>query len=361
MLKSHNLSKLATLAFIWLFALLVLCSCTPGSSEAEDQAQELESQPTAVPTPLSQGLRYQSWLAGAHADTYALEKGPNTYCAKCHSPQNWDRAAAIGDPPGCVSCKFPNEPEPRIAVSNPLVPEEEWQSIDCQVCHRVEEGIVDPEPAWLDIPTGYYESIASTTALCEECHRDTETLRHGREVSGSAHDGFECTDCHNAHDLTASCTGGGCHIGIAIPIPAVLPEHKDQVNTEECTGCHGSVPDIHMNILEETPVFCMECHGHLMGSGERAALRLGHGSMHEKLACVTCHDGSDLQVGPVEGGSPGEQETWITFRSTQLLGRSSTEPYISHNILLNVNCQRCHFPDNPWALPEDVEELVDGD
>lgn len=296
----------------WLFpiilslALLAMAGCAPDTG-AEPIAAESEVQPTRTVTPDPRLAAIQeAWEQGPHADTYALEKGPNTYCARCHSPANWDPAAVIDPPPNCVSCKFAFEPEPRIAAGNPLVDQAEWESITCGVCHRVEDGEVQPEMAWYDRQTGYYESVSSSTNLCSHCHRDTETLRHARLLGDKAHADFSCTDCHDAHDTTASCGGVDCH--------------EDVIAAREGQEVQGE--DEHK----------------------------GHNTAHAEVACVACHDALGLEVGPLEG-----QAVWMTFRTVELLGRSSTEAYQSHQLRREVDCGRCHFAGNEWGLSEDVD------
>jgi hypothetical protein len=56
-----------------------------------------------------------------------------------------------------------------------------------------------------------------------------------------------------------------------------------------------------------------------------------------------------LDVGPAEG-----ENVWITFRTTELLGRANTEAYQSHALQRSVMCERCHFADNPWGLTAPV-------
>ena len=351
-MKNHHLAQ-----HTWQISLLFLTILLIGCQSVEDHTVSAE-QPTAEtspqPTVSAQADYWTAWQSSPHAQTYALEKGPNTYCARCHSPQNWDMAAKVDRPPNCVSCKFPNEPEPRIAQSNSLVPEEEWQDIGCAVCHRMENGAADAEVVWLDVRTNYYETVTSTTELCEKCHADTETLRHGRDVSGGAHADFACTDCHDAHTVAASCTTSGCHADFTDRYPEIIVEHQDQVNDKECTDCHPSVADIHMNALEEMPVVCMDCHEYLMGEHAQVRYQAAHSNLHATVTCVACHDGAALEVGPAPG-----QEQWVTFRTTSLLGRETTAPYQSHNVQLAVDCVHCHYPDNPWELMVDIEELPD--
>lgn len=266
--------------------------CQPASPpRAIEPTTRAEPAPPPLTNP-AQAQHWEAWEESPHAHTYDLEKGPNTYCAKCHSPANWDPSAKIDDPPQCVSCKFAFEPSPRTAKSNPLVPEEDWANIDCAVCHRIEHGLVASSIAWFDKASGYYETVASPTALCEKCHLDNETLRHKRDLGDGAHADFTCTDCHNAHTTRASCAD--CHDAQAIAdVPA------------------------------------------------------GHDLAHASVACATCHDASGLEVAPLEDGS-----LWMPFRTRELLGRVIREPYQSHHIQLKVDCQRCHFRDNPWNLDE---------
>jgi hypothetical protein len=262
------------------------------------------SSPTATeipPTPTpDQSAYWAAWDESLHAHTYSLEKGPNTFCARCHAPQNWDPQAVVDPPPNCVSCKFANEAEPRIAVSNPLVPETEWMNIGCDVCHRVENGLVTPGYFWYDKLTGYYETMPTTTMLCEKCHLDDDILQHAVSLDGSAHAGFVCTDCHDAHTTAADCLA--CHA-------------DDVLVTPVQTG--------------ETPT----------------SADIGHGHIHSSVSCVACHDSSGMAVDYDEG-----QGVWITYRQTELFGVASQSPYLSHTLQLQVDCTRCHYSGNPWDL-----------
>jgi hypothetical protein len=240
------------------------------------------------------GLIWTAWRQSPHAATYALNKGPNTYCARCHSPRNWDPRATVDPPPDCVSCKFDFEAQPRLAQGNPLVAAGDWASIGCDVCHLTVDGQTTADLAWLNTATGQYEPVADATALCGHCHADTEVLRHRRDLGGQAHSAFTCAACHDAHSTQASCTAADCHAGAG---------------------------------LSATPV-------------------PGHDDAHVSVACVGCHDAGTLAVAPVE-----DSGLWITWRTTELLGRSQSEPYQSHNLQRAVDCQRCHYPDNPWQLP----------
>jgi hypothetical protein len=290
--------------------------------------------PTPTPDPTYEAA-VASWLISDHAHTYALEKGPNTYCARCHSPANWDPAAVIDPPPNCVSCKFAFESEARVAEGNPLIPEEEWVNIDCTVCHLVEDDSVDPQVTWLNPVTGYHETITNSTALCEKCHRDTESgLTHTRELGNGAHADFVCTDCHDPHSTKASCTQAGCH-------------HVTVTNNSECDQCHPDALGSHtMEQLHSGGHDCMGCHGDLVGLPMDGTKTLAHEPIHQsKVLCTACHDASGLEVKPLE-----QDGVWVTWRTTEGPLGETTEVYQSHTLQREVDCTRCHYAENPWGL-----------
>jgi len=285
------------------------------------------SPPTAISVDQSQFL--EKWEAGPHANTYDLSKGPNTYCSKCHAPRNWDPQAVIDPPPNCVSCKFAFESETRIAEGNPLVPEEQWLDIGCTDCHRESEGIIDSEMAWWDQAAGRYVLAADAISLCGRCHTDTETIRHRRDLGNAAHADYQCSDCHDPHSVATNCTDSGCHtannaqkhFGGPVPTPV------DDMHPNGVTGVCGGT----------------ECHAQATAVARTESSM--HDPAHANVSCIACHDASGLEVGPMEEGG-----LWMTFRTTDLLGRSTTKPYQSHAIGLEVDCSRCHFEGNPWQL-----------
>ncbi len=291
-------------------------------------------QPTATLTIMEQGpMEWGAWEFGPHAAIYDLSKGPNTYCARCHSPANWDPQAIIDAPPNCVSCKFQNEADVRIAAGNPLVPEAEWKGVECSTCHRIQDGKLVAEPAWHDQETGYYESIESTSELCEKCHMDTETLRHKRELGDQAHAGFTCTSCHDPHSMEASCSQSGCH-NVSGGISAVPAGHPPMAFTS-CTqqGCHIGTG---FSTKPAMTAVVNVTWNHQDGR-------------HIAVTCVACHDASDMQVKYLE-----EENMWVVFRTKELLGQYSEEVYQAHAITRTVNCARCHYVGNPWGLAESV-------
>ncbi len=260
--------------------------------------------PSATPelvTPilsLEQATIETAWANSPHANTYNLEKGPNTYCARCHSPENWDSTAKIDSPPNCLSCKFPNESQVRIASSNSLVSQEDWKNIGCEICHNVQDGVVSAQTAWLDIETGYHEATSQPDQLCTKCHMDTATLKHGIDLGNQVHKGFSCINCHEPHSTTASCVSSGCHADLK-----------------------------NVSVDKTSPVY--------------------HSNIHAMVNCVACHDASGMDILNPEGGT-----NWTTYRTVQSVQGPVSEIYSSHNLQRTVNCQKCHFSGNPYGLPD---------
>jgi hypothetical protein len=295
----------------WLIlpVMLIPCllgSCGTGGSAAVQPAAPTPAEPSPTAPPAISAQHPEIWAAwetGPHAAPYDLGKGPNTYCSRCHSPHNWDPAARVDPAPSCVSCKFPFEAEPRIAVSNPLIPEEEWAGIDCAACHLVTGGMVQADLRWFNPQSGYAETLASSTALCEKCHRDTETLRHARTPQGDLHAEYTCTSCHEPHTAQASCSTAACHPDVT-------------------TARQGAAPAPHP----------------------------GHDPAHASVSCGACHDASGAQI-----ALDPETGEWHTLRTVEVLGRASASAFQSHSLAREVDCARCHFGGNPWGLPELLE------
>lgn len=308
--------------------------------------------PPTPTLPPDQLLIWEAWERSSHADSYDLEKGPNSYCARCHSPANWDYTAAIDPPPNCVSCKFSSEPEPRIAINNPLIPEDDWAGIGCYVCHQMEGREAAPQFAWYDNATGYYETITTTTELCEKCHVDTNRfLHHQRDLGQDVHAGFTCTDCHDPHDPYASCADIGCHQDVAAQRKLLLDQHANIKEIDTCLECHTGGMDTHtMEVQRNGDNNCLICHDYLVNFSTDELPPVEHSSVHSKVDCVACHDASGLAVGPIEG-----EEIWAAFRTVESPFGLVSEPYQSHNLQRTVACDRCHYIDNPWGITGSVE------
>ncbi len=259
--------------------------------------------PTAVPrTPLyDEATAQKLWEAGPHNNAYDLYRGPNTYCAMCHSPRNFDPEAKVGKPPNCWSCKFPTDKAVRISPNAPLIPEEEWAKIGCDTCHPDKKG---PELAMWNNGTGTYDPVLTTTQLCEKCHTDSlGGSRHKIRLGGGAHSNQIttttyrpelCTDCHDPHSGEASCSNSECHTDVLDPAKQIE----------------------------------------------------GHDGDHANLTCVACHDASGMTLGFDEASKKWVSGTSEVSRS----GALTFTPEFSHDFAKSVDCDRCHFEQNPWNL-----------
>lgn len=270
--------------------------------------------PTPEPTPLPDQAEFiAAWEGSPHGNTYGEGKGPNTWCSRCHSPQNWDPESYIGPPPSCFSCKFPTDDEMRSAEGNPFIPEEEWVGIPCETCHMMENGVVTQGIAWLNPVSMEHEQLNTPNELCGKCH--VTTVGTGNPVRSAV-----------SHEVYL---GGPAHLNYAGFIDEVKPPTY-------CTDCH----DPHT----QQPAQCQDCH-----EIDKAAHAGGkYVVMESQLTCMACHDASGAEVGPnPDEASDGKWTTLLTE-----VGRSgpTTSVIVSHSIQYVVECNRCHFEENPWGL-----------
>jgi len=268
-------------------------STSPGESQDESQGESSSAPPTTKPEEAESdpAAIEAAWQSSEHAKSFVVDAaGQNNSCAQCHAPVNW-LPSMDTLPESCFVCKFELEDPP------PYIPEDSWDHISCKVCHPIDrDDNIQPEIAWLEIPVlEEYADVASPTELCLKCHGPVDIPLHGKIELVSAHADYQCTDCHQAHQATATCVSEACHSDVIDPV-------------------------------EPIP---------------------GHDADHQSVMCVACHDGSGMQVGPDE-----ESGLWNTFA----LGSTDAETFAfaSHNIVLESNCDRCHYVDNPWGLSVEV-------
>lgn len=261
----------------------------PSDSSPEEDPIEAPAE-SAPEEPQTPETIQASWPSSPHAVTFVVSAdGKNSTCARCHSPANF--VPTMDDmPPSCSSCKFEVKDPP------PYIEESAWSSIQCNVCHEVKKNKVQPEVKWLEIAQiEQYAEVASSTELCLKCHAPANIADHWAITLEGSHAGMGCSDCHDPHDATASCTASGCH--------------EDTLNASE-------------------PI-------------------AGHDEAHKSVACTACHDAGGLDVGP---GS--ENGIWSTFISIK--DGSEQKAITSHNLTIEAPCERCHFAGNPWELSEDA-------
>ena len=257
--------------------------------------QKLASAATATPAPVAARVATRGELAAAqavwavsrHANTYDTGLGANTTCASCKSPQNWDPAAIAAQEAAhdCASCKRePGKPRPELAGGVP-VPQSEWQSIGCDVCHEPVGNSYSTAISFWNQQSGAYEPVENSTELCGKCHEGS----HGFEViweqaNSPAHRGWDCTRCH---------------------------------------GSHGS------------PVTCADCHDMTIGRGAQA-----HAQHPEKMVnCTACHDAAGLGIWQDPNAGSRHYGTYAPQRFGHAL-----RSWPSHDIQAAVDCRRCHHP-----------------
>lgn len=266
-----------------------------------------------------------AWENSPHGNTYDLGKGPNTYCSRCHSPQNWDPASTVDAPPNCVTCKFPTDSELRIATTMDFVSEEDWVGINCETCHQINNGTIQGI-AWLSPLTREYQEVKTPNELCTKCHLKSQGVSYtgGRGVS---------------HEIYL---GGSAHKNWAGMLTNVR-------KPEYCTDCH----DPHSQIAKQ----CADCH--TINEAEHAAGK--YMEMKGTVTCMACHEASGMQVGPHP--DPAMGGAWVPIvTAVNRAGALTSTATVSHSIQWLVACDRCHAANNTYDLPvltaagEPVEE-----
>jgi len=277
---------------------------------------EVEAPVEEIPLPDNTAI-LASYAASPMGNNYDLGKGPNTYCSRCHSPQNWDPASTTDRPPNCVTCKFPTDEEVRMATTMDFVAEEDWVGIACETCHLMEGKVSTGILAWLNQLTGEHEPVNSPNDLCTKCHLTSSG------VSASGGTGV-------AHEIYL---GGSAHKNWAGVLTDV---HRPDL----CSDCH----DPHT----QAPLQCDTCHAavltldtHIKGTNEE----------HANVSCMACHDATEAEVAPHPDEEMGGE--WVTvLNSIDRAGNPSSAAIVSHSPQWLVNCDRCHFAENPWELTE---------
>jgi hypothetical protein len=312
--------RLLLLAGVVILMAFVLGACADAETPAPTDVPPSPAPPTATsppPTPKPTDLPDQSAQVAAVAanshNLYDVGHGPNTWCTRCHSPQNWDPEAFQGPPPDCFTCKFPHEEEMRVAPGNAFVPEEEWVGVPCETCHVIADtGVVTEGIAWFNPIKEEYQAVSNSTELCEKCHVTTTGNAFGSAVD---------------HKITL---GGSAHLNYGGFLGEVAPPTF-------CADCH----DPHT--LE--PKQCVDCHEGIPASDTH--MKGYNALMLDKVSCIGCHDASGADVGPPPDDPGG---VWVTQLTTMGRGGPSTDVIVSHSIVYEVSCDRCHFDGNMHEL-----------
>lgn len=259
------------------------------------------------------------WEGSAHGNTYSVNKGPNTYCSRCHSPQNWDPESRADDPPNCVTCHFAHEAEMRFAETMEFVAEEDWVGIGCDTCHVTEGDMIDVTGfAWYNPISAEYQTVDTPNQLCGMCHTNS---------TGVSTTGGRGVD----HEVIL---GGSAHNNWAATLGERRPDY--------CTDCH--------NPHTQRPLGCIDCHEGVTTLETHAGGGTANATHLAAVSCIACHDASGAEVGP----HPDEAMGGIFTTVETAMGRSgtvTTTPILSHSVQWLVDCERCHFEENTWELP----------
>ena len=193
---------------------------------------------------------------------------------------------------------------------------QEGDEVNCDICHRSENGIMTNEVVWLNQNSGQYETVNDYSDLCSNCHE-------GYDHAESAHKNFTCLECHDHHSAGAACLD--CHKQVkeaSLQVPATpISDHTTGTDTLcNGSGCHSMATQV-----AEGPFSI-------------------HGAQHTKVTCAACHDAEGLQVGPLQDGT-----VWVSW-SSSWLNNNPAAPFNSHNLQYQVDCKRCHYENNPWGL-----------
>lgn len=280
----HSLSRFCEIIML-LAACGLLSGCGKPRPACATEPPAAGSTPQATEVALDPEQVQLLWEAGPHASSQAFENnGEDGSCARCHALESWAPTevelplswSQAGIAPGTTLARAQGE----------------WSPVGCAVCHQGEPEAIEGEIAWLEVPPALvYSPVESVTELCEKCHLAGDVENHLSVAVSGSHVEMTCTDCHDPHDGTASCTGSGCH----------------EPFTLECEPI-------------ET-----------------------HDKPHMEASCAACHDADGLDIDWNDA-----DQAWDTVIRDATGG--GYRPYASHALVLQVACERCHEPGNhPWG------------
>lgn len=308
-----------------LLLTLLITGCQPTASApqiekvVETVIHTVVVEPTPMPTeepppPPDYSDIMAQWEQSPHGNTYDLGKGPNTYCSRCHSPQNWDPESTVDAAPNCVTCKFATDAELRIASTMDFVSEEDWVGITCETCHRMDDGVVQGI-AWYNPLSGQHVDVNTPNEICTNCHLTSQGVSStgGRGVT---------------HEIYL---GGSAHKNWA----GMLSTER---RPEYCSDCH--------NPHTQEPKGCLDCHE--INAAEHA--KGSYPMMASKVTCMGCHEASGMDVGPHPSEAMGG--IWVpVVTEMSRSGQMTSSAVISHSVQWLVSCDRCHFDGNVHELP----------
>jgi hypothetical protein len=198
----------------------------------------------------------------------------------------------------------------------------------CEKCHSSEEGAMATQMVWTDESSGQVEIISSPSQLCTKCHADEAKSSGSQDAVQLAHSDFECTNCHDAHNLEASCTDSTCHADIQSIISAQVekPSFHTGLGDPDSYMCGGTVCHDLAKQVANMPVY--------------------HQPLHRNVPCHVCHDVSGMMV------IMEDEQSWMTVIDSGQGTGAELLPQISHTIGFQVQCEKCHYVGNAWSLNE---------
>ena len=216
-----------------------------------------------------------------------------------------------------ASVAAPTDPANQIAAAAP-----------CTACHQQDAGAsIGSNLAWWDPTAGQYRPAADVNELCQKCHPQTGIAKQASAGDASIHAGFQCTACHDPHTTVASCSNATCHQNV---------RQTNDLPPSTPTGGHPHVG----------APFCGGGSCHPAATAAAMQPRSVHGGAHVNVTCQACHAAGDLKAGPGKDGGP-----WVIWQAADQAGAPAEVPYFPHITQVKVDCQRCHFGENPWDLP----------
>ena len=185
---------------------------------------------------------------------------------------------------------------------------------------------------------------ADLPTSCQSCKIPFEVKEPTEPVSEADWLSVECNICHVVE--AGGTVSQVSWLNAMKTMPGEPPVYDTvSSNTELCVKCHTDTGTFlykrDMGISTHTSEECISCHDTHSLEASCTSCHAdpipGHDEEHTNIACIACHDASGLDIGPVEG-----ENKWTTFRNG--------DPYVSHNLQLEVDCTRCHYANNSWGL-----------
>ncbi len=240
-----------------------------------------------------------------------VDKASSTWLNSSHANS---RFGASDSKNNCALCKSPTNYNDTLKLSNPVIAEQDWDGIQCRVCHNLHNRSVSgisgyPVAFYNATASSYvnysvYDKVSNNTELCEKCHQPGGS--HDSKFAGTHKDtlGFTCTSCH----MNASFSRG-------------MHEFKVENTTSPATGCE-------------------VCH-----KSENHTFQFT--SLHtDKADCLGCHDQmyTAANVTGYAVTSDGNYGVWNDsgIVTTWHLSHGSPATYKPHNISKDVKCDKCH-------------------